>query len=129
MKLYEKNGINTKQPSPSAVWKYYFVWGGGGLPSRCMLRWSYATTNLVILSHSTPDSCSFVIILLNVYDAVCFSPEWWQNCSGTTETTRRYDITKPSFWRQMWEENNDRWILVGTKFFLWQHTKMSFWIF
>ncbi len=45
-----------------AVWQYHFVWGGGRSPSPYGLRWSSATPNSVILSPSTPDTGSFVII-------------------------------------------------------------------
>ncbi len=45
------------------MWQYHFVWGGGGSHSPCGLRWFVATSNSVILPHSTPDSGSFAIRL------------------------------------------------------------------
>ncbi len=45
-----------------AVWQYHWVWDGGGSNKPQKRRGSSATTNKVILSHSTPYEDCFVFM-------------------------------------------------------------------
>ncbi len=55
----------------------HFIWGGGGSPLPCSLRRSSASPNSVILPHRSPDSGSFVTLL--VANTIYFTTYIWSD--------------------------------------------------